>query len=733
MSRDNPQKYLPNADLPDSELLEIGLAINSSSSDSNSAATKPYSNITASAIKESKGRDTKRHEQYQQGLANIASPNLRQFYPSPQQGQLYQQTAESVYSYYLPPHPPTTQRSATPITSSTNQMSYRSNLSLSLPRHSTSEGTPAPSSLSPDVQQMAIRSGSISQVSFSTADYTSSTPPIDNIYNQTSFNATATSSPTAGGRAAIGTHAPYHPNNENKKHLYTKAKVQFHPSLDDLYGARLYGAINCERIPPLSPPDMPILDGTNIPPAIILSLSNSTPPSTNTTTSTFSATNIPTSYRPPDRQFKSSSEKEPLLFELRSSQPSGHVTLAQSRDQYYLGRNPSTCLSFSSSEDKVLCATGLQDSQLHVHSISYSKLFDRSDDGGSAVNVPPLDMENEQYHCKVNHSCCNAVAWRGEIRHIAQGLGSPLKYSSHTSHSHGMAGSMRGGIRSGGSGGNLKTSGILLWDIDRSSERPIQKAGYKYATQCLTWLNTEVLAVGTQNGFIQIYDVRMDGQRMSHDFKAHKERPVLGIAVEPSGNFFASFHSPDSTQEGRFEDGESVVKLWDSRKQTTPVSEIQLGDPVVDIGFERSGVLGVASGSTVRYYHYDTTNNKSTTSTLMRTTNTRENIAAMAFRPPSSSQLNLGPESYREESIKEMRPKILSRTTMLIVEKPTRHTQSVCFPETSLMAISNRDGRVANSLGSIILMGGTVQGMYVLKLSPVYFNYQIDKYKQYVC
>ena len=710
----NKPKYLPShkAASPYDVDLEFELAFNSSSSDSNqSALTKAHSNLNLEKEAEDRNTSRDRHEH-----------NLTLIRPSQQgQGPPHQQTTEAGYSYSLPLHLQPTRRSPAPILSATTQMSYRSNLSV--PRHS-SEGAP-PSSLSPNLQQMTMRSASLSQGSFSTAEHTTSTAPTldnTNLYNPSPYNL-KTPSPTAPVRPPMSSMTgPY--TTEKKTHLHTKAKVQFHPSLDDLDGYRLYGAINCESISyPQTPPILPILEGM-IPPSIVLPNPTSTPPSTNTTASAFvGATHIPTSYHP-SAPFVSQTEQAPSLFELRSSKPSGHVTLAHSPDSSYNGTNPSTCLSLSSSENEILCATGLKNSQLHVHSISYSKLLERCGDQDGAA--PPLEMDNETYHYEVHHSSCTAVAWRNEYRHIAQGLGSsPLKSSSHNSHSDGMSGSMRGSMRNVGSGGGhlTKYTGILLWDIDRSSEGPMYKAGYKFATSCLTWLDADMLAVGTPNGFIQMCDVRMDGRRMAHEFKAHNEGSVLGIAVEPSGNFFASFHSSDFTPEGRVGEGESVVKLWDSRKQTSPVSEIEVGEPIVDIGFERSGVLGVASGSTVRFYHFDTTNNKPTTPTLMQMTNTREDMMAMSFRPPSSSQLNLGSES---QPLKERRQRMLSRTTMLIVENTSRYPRSLCLPETSLLAISNRDGRIANSLGSIILMGGTVQGVYVSQ-------YQMVKYKQHTC
>ena len=240
--------------------------------------------------------------------------------------------------------------------------------------------------------------------------------------------------------------------------------------------------------------------------------------------------------------------------------------------------------------------------------------------------------------------------------------------------------------------------------------------------------------MGTQNGFIQLYDIRMDGtmstdpsKRMTHDFKAHNDGgPVLGMAVDPSGNSFASYHTLlKSKEEETTTSAQSVVKIWDSRKPTTPISVIPINDLVADIGFEKSGVLGVASGSAVNYWHIDTATKKSAASTsLLRTINARENIMAMAFRPqhPQGSlerrmeQVNLrAPESLREESL-------ISRTQMLIVEKPKRLVRNLCLSETSPIAVSNRDGRIIHSIGSVTLAGNSVNGMSDIELEIIMYE-----------
>lgn len=243
------------------------------------------------------------------------------------------------------------------------------------------------------------------------------------------------------------------------------------------------------------------------------------------------------------RIIRNDDENEHQLFRTES--------LFQARGNANFGSSvASTCLSVH--PERALCATGQSTGSLCLHTESDS--------------IP------EYYHNgqRMTHRAASAVAWRPEhASHIAVGLTAgnaerPMR--------------LTGGVRSA-SGAGDRDYHCFIWDVEqqragRAKTTPLHRFAHQTGVASLAWvLEGQVLALGTQQRNIQLYDLRMDmGGRAPLTVYAHNFG-VNGIECDPLKPFqFMSY----SRAMGE------PIKLWDARRMTaSPVTEIKIGSSVV--------------------------------------------------------------------------------------------------------------------------------------------------------
>ncbi len=120
-----------------------------------------------------------------------------------------------------------------------------------------------------------------------------------------------------------------------------------------------------------------------------------------------------------------------------------------------------------------------------------------------------------------------------------------------------------------------------------------------------------------------------------------------------------------------------------------------------------SGMLSVALGDCVRYY--DTRVNPSRPS-LVRMTNSMNSIQAVAFRPSSTKYrkgLDRGGGSGGNVTSTS------SSHRMFVVEQDGT-VRDLPLHQVAPVAISPRDGRISNSVGSDVWVGETTEGTLIL-------------------
>lgn len=191
---------------------------------------------------------------------------------------------------------------------------------------------------------------------------------------------------------------------------------------------------------------------------------------------------------------------------------------------------------------------------------------------------------------------------------------------------------------------------------------------------------------------------------------AAHDNAVHGIAVDPSSDrsfLFASF------SRGLAE----PVKLWDMRRMESCVAEIKMyhhsSDKYAGTGIAShdlpsvsavawdtsesqsgSGVLSIASSDSMRFY--DTRINPSRPS-LTRMTNSQNAIQSIAFQPPRTK--------YRSDS-----EGVSSSMQRMLVVEVDGSVRDLPFHQVAPVAISSRDGRISNSVGSVVWVGATTEG-----------------------
>ena len=105
-----------------------------------------------------------------------------------------------------------------------------------------------------------------------------------------------------------------------------------------------------------------------------------------------------------------------------------------------------------------------------------------------------------------------------------------------------------------------------------------------------------------------------------------------------------------------------------------------------------NGMLGIATGDTMRYY--DTRTNQSRP-TLNRMTNSQNAIQSIAFQPPSA---------------KDPSQVASSLTKRMVVAEVDGSIRDLALRQDSAVAISSRDGRITTSLGCVVWVGDTTVG-----------------------
>ena len=444
-----------------------------------------------------------------------------------------------------------------------------------------------------------------------------------------------------------------------------------------------------------------------------------------------------------------------------------HETILTSRGIPGLGGNvSSTCLDFRPlppgndemqrqnhqqhmqiQQQPVHCATGLMSGALCIHALS--NLYRLSSDGS---DDPP--SSTVAHYAPRQQRPATSVAWRpsangdnsggGGNNLVAIGLvgsssaGGPIPPppgSVKTPSSvvftgaggvggkYGMSGSRQSSLPSGLGGatsansaaaasavGSDREFGTLVWDVEAQSgggaggtgksgsgtaviKTPVYRFAHNAGVESLSWLsNGQLLAVGCQKRNVQLYDLRVSGGSNANvsppiSVFAHTEA-VAGVVPDvncPNKMTFATF--------GR--NAGEPVKIWDARMMDEPTCEITPGGDVGAVAWSvaRPGVLSIAVGDAIR--NYDT-------------------------RSPGSRALPVG-VSYVDDDEEDVLVQCLALQPQVFHVGDRRSNPSVLYPHRTLavssqgrmkvlpesyaapLAISKRDGRIANGLG-----GGTV-------------------------
>lgn len=224
--------------------------------------------------------------------------------------------------------------------------------------------------------------------------------------------------------------------------------------------------------------------------------------------------------------------------------------------------------------------------------------------------------------------------------------------------------------------------------------------------------------MGCQRQSFQLYDLRVSGTNAPPtSVFAHTEM-VSGIVPDNSGSnssIFATF-------------GRNVgepVKIWDARKIQSHVGEIipsgagrRSGACVSAVAWSIShpGVISIAIGNSIK--NYDTRSHGlrampvgvSYVDSCDHGDDDTNIIQCLAYQPQI---FRSGPEAAKSASSTIIaNPLELYRRRALAVTS-TGRIQVVPESQIAPVAISIRDGRVANSLGRAVWIGPTTEGMFV--------------------
>lgn len=242
----------------------------------------------------------------------------------------------------------------------------------------------------------------------------------------------------------------------------------------------------------------------------------------------------------------------------------------------------------------------------------------------------------------------------------------------------------------------------LLYDL-----APVYRYAHNSGVQSLSWLSDlgQILAVGCRKRNVQLYDVRVSGTNAPPiSVFAHSDA-VSGIVPDmtcPIQRTFATF----GTNVGE------PVKIWDARMMDSTLGEItpQNGSvSTVAWSTARPGILSIALGDSIR--RYDT---RSPGSRSLPVGVSYSDYGDIGDDDMSIQCLAYQPQFYDSSAA-------TSQTTNPFEYYPhrtlavTSQGQIQVIPEsyTAPLAISKRDGRVANALGGTVWIGSTDDGMYL--------------------
>eukprot|EP00551_Chaetoceros_affinis_P013408 CAMPEP_0203686416 /NCGR_PEP_ID=MMETSP0090-20130426/49049_1 /ASSEMBLY_ACC=CAM_ASM_001088 /TAXON_ID=426623 /ORGANISM="Chaetoceros affinis, Strain CCMP159" /LENGTH=839 /DNA_ID=CAMNT_0050555639 /DNA_START=488 /DNA_END=3004 /DNA_ORIENTATION=- len=385
-------------------------------------------------------------------------------------------------------------------------------------------------------------------------------------------------------------------------------------------------------------------------------------------------------------------------------------------------------------EEKVFCATGLSSGALCIHTVKnleeYARIQmeeEKEEEADGRRHYPKtiLDSANSDeasvsyfFHRQPRHNrSASAVAWKCGSRgsnssHVAIGYNpasgdrfTPGKRSPSTMQSH------------GGFSGKGECC-ALVWDVEAQSapakgklQEPTHKYAHNSSVTSLNWISDgKLLAVGCQHRNLQIYDLISAGPISV--FAAH-ERSVNGIEVDPhNSNVFATF------SRGLAE----PVKIWDRRRADSCVAEIKThgaqtwGDGkelqtfVSGIAWENSseGILCIAKGDELRSYN---TKISPSRPILTNITHSDEPLQCISF--PLHGKTLMKTKSAYNDVIPQRILAVCTDDT--VTDLPTK--------QLSPLSLSNRDGRVANALGSQLYIGNPSNGPSTTK-RPTYSPFE---------
>jgi hypothetical protein len=217
--------------------------------------------------------------------------------------------------------------------------------------------------------------------------------------------------------------------------------------------------------------------------------------------------------------------------------------------------------------------------------------------------------------------------------------------------------------------------------------------------------NGQSLAVGCQQRYVSIYDLRASGASVPPiNIDAH-DSSVNGIEIDPTNPYVFATYSRGLAE---------PVKLWDSRRPDFKVSEIKLDSGTLGSGGEYSsisgiswvpstpGLLSIAVNENILYYDtYDSKGNNSRP-TLTRISNSHQNIQCLAFQPEVTM-------SYEKKSRGKLERMLVVESGGLLRDLPVQQLAPA--------AISPRDGRIVNTVGNMIISGCPSSGVAAMENS----------------
>ncbi len=262
---------------------------------------------------------------------------------------------------------------------------------------------------------------------------------------------------------------------------------------------------------------------------------------------------------------------------------------------------------------------------------------------------------------------------------------------------------------------------LTFWSPLHQYAAPAFRFAHSCGVESLAWLcDGQILGVGCQRQSVQLYDLRVSGSNSPPiSVFAHTE-VVSGIVSDCSGtnsSIFATF-------------GRNVgepVKIWDARKIHSPLDEIvptggsrRSGARVSAVAWSvsRPGVLSIAVGNSIRNYDTRSHGSRAFPVGVSYMDNSCESgngdddtlfIQCLAYQPQSfrsGAEAAKSASTVTTNSFEFYPHRALAATSM---------GQVRVIPESQVapVAISNRDGRVANSLGGTVWIGPTTEGMLV--------------------